>query len=305
MTERKHNLPNSNLTHQSLRSAFEANGFAIVRGLVPDDDCAALLEHVQAIRQGNDQSPRVPVQNQYGRLGQLSMVKINQLTERVAAFEQLAHRDAIVDIVEALIGPGARIFRDVVVVKPGQTGGVLRHHQDSAYWDVEPKCLVSAWIALSPAPAAAGPLSVVPGSHDAPVPHSLAISDRIPVPAWVTSALRGLVSRAGTGDNTASASGRGLLWRAKRLVLASGSRFAPVLARLSDYHVSGVVRSDCVVIEAEPGDVVFFHSLLVHGTGPNTTRHDRAVSIISYMPSGATLPRAEAASLPLARNPVG
>jgi ectoine hydroxylase-related dioxygenase (phytanoyl-CoA dioxygenase family) len=232
------------------------------------------------------------------------MVKLNQLTELVSEFEELAHRPELVERVEELIGCESRLFRDVVVIKPANTGGELRHHQDSAYWDVEPKSLVSAWVALSDAPVESGPLSVIPGSHRTLRPHGLALTRKIPLPNGITAVLRRLVSLAGTGDNVASVPNHGWLWRVKRLVLARGTKLIPGLARLQDYHVRGIEPGECRVLDVAMGDIVFFHSLLVHGSGPNTTDDDRLAVIVSYMRSGSVLPRAEAMSFPLARRSV-
>ena len=63
----------------------------------------------------------------------------------------------------------------------------------------------------------------------------------------------------------------------------------------------GIKPVECRVLALAMGDVVFFHSLLVHGSGPNTTNTDRVGAIISYMRSGSVLPRAEAVTFPLAR----
>jgi ectoine hydroxylase-related dioxygenase (phytanoyl-CoA dioxygenase family) len=283
------------------QTEFDRDGYVVVRGLISPDECDRLTACVEQVQRSTDPRLARAVQRQYGRRRSLRIVKLNQLTELVPEFEELAHRTEIVDRVEQLIGPESRVFRDVTVVKPAHTGGVLRHHQDSAYWDVEPKNLVSAWIALSDAPVEAGPLSVIPGSHRSLTRHDLVLANRVPVPSRVTSLLRRLVSRAGTGDNVASAGGRGLLWRAKRLVLASSTKLVPGLAGLQDYHVRRIDPAACCVLDVARGDVVFFHSLLVHGTGPNTTTNERVGAIISYMPSGSTLPRADASAFPLAR----
>ena len=284
-----------------LLSQFERDGYVVVPGLIAPETCATLLAVVDRLRLGADDT--VVPQHQHGSSGLLKMTKLNQLSDHTEAFAALAHSSKLVDVVEVLIGPRSRVFRDVVVVKPGPTDGVLRHHQDSAYWDVEPKRLVSAWVALSDASAAAGPLSVVPGSHRSLARHDLILGKRMRLPRRVTELLRGLVSRAGTGDNAATTSDGSLMRRLKRSVLANESRLAPLLEGLQDYHVLDVDESACEILSAEVGDVVFFHSLLVHGTGPNLTEHDRVASIMSYMPADARLPNADASALPLARRP--
>lgn len=283
----------------STAAAFERDGFAIVRGLISEQECANLERIVAEICAGDrtDVSP----QNRRNREGSVTMAKLNQLTDTTPEFKALARSRAIVDEVEQLIGPRARIFRDVVVVKPGPTRGVLRHHQDSAYWDVEPKQLVSAWVALSDAPPESGPLSVVPGSHCALVAHDITVGSHVTLPRTATRFLRSLVSRAGTGDNAATTSGGSTARRLKRAVLAGESRLTPLLDGLQDYHVRNVDAGQCKVLGASRGDVVFFHSLLIHGTGPNLTNRPRIVSVISYMPDGARLPHVDARSFPLAR----
>ena len=50
----------------------------------------------------------------------------------------------------------------------------------------------------------------------------------------------------------------------------------------------------------DAGDVVFFHSLLIHGTGQNVGVFDRVADIISYMPSAARVAGAEPTDSPLA-----
>jgi ectoine hydroxylase-related dioxygenase (phytanoyl-CoA dioxygenase family) len=93
------------------------------------------------------------------------------------------------------------------------------------------------------------------------------------------------------------------LRRLKRAVLAGESSIAPLLDGLQDYHVRDVDAADCETLGASRGDVVFFHSLLIHGTGANLTTRDRVASIISYMLDGARLPNIDAETLPLARIP--
>jgi phytanoyl-CoA hydroxylase len=51
-------------------------------------------------------------------------------------------------------------------------------------------------------------------------------------------------------------------------------------AAMGDYDIN-----DRVHVIAEPGDVVFFHPLLLHGTGRNRTEGYRRVSIAHYASS--------------------
>src|SRR5262249_40527566 len=141
------------------------------------------------------------VQTAFNAQGAVKLIKANGIAEYDARFNELATDARLVDVVEALLGPGARRFRDVLVIKPGRTGGALSYHQDSAYWDVEPKALVSCWLALGDVSKEGSCLSVVPGTHTRAVEHGLYIGGRYEVPRVITRTLRRLVSVAGTGDN--------------------------------------------------------------------------------------------------------
>jgi ectoine hydroxylase-related dioxygenase (phytanoyl-CoA dioxygenase family) len=290
-----------------LRNQYERDGYVVVPGLIEPGDAAALAAEVHDILGGavrHDVDPS-QVQRQFGRGGQLRLTKISQLTRTTTSFAELAHHDAVVDVVEELVGPGARLFRDVVVGKPARTGGRFSYHQDSAYWDVEPMALVSAWVALTDAPADSGCLSVVPGSHRRLLHHGLVLRDRVEVPAWISDGLRRAVSRAGTGDNPGGAGGNVRLWKAKSWVLSTATRWLPILGDLQDFRV--LARDlDARAAQAVPlraGDAVFFHSLLVHGSGANVGDHDRQADIVSYAPADARFTGHGQADMPLARMP--
>jgi len=303
--------PNLNETQstgpRTRRSEFERDGFVRVQGLISREHASELADEVRRILAGDERSDVSPmqVQRQFARGGRLRMTKTSQLTRTSPPFRDLAHSDAVVDVVEELIGPGARLFRDVVVGKPAHTGGKLSLHQDSAYWDVEPMALVSVWVALTDAPEIASCLDVVPGTHTGLIPHRLVLRDRMLVPRRLSDSLRRAVSRAGTGDNPGGAGGNLRLWKAKSMVLSTATRWAPVLGDLQDFRVLPDDVDDATR-QPQPlraGDALFFHSLLVHGSGANVSDHDRYADIISYAPADAHFVGHGVAEFPLARRP--
>jgi ectoine hydroxylase-related dioxygenase (phytanoyl-CoA dioxygenase family) len=288
-----------------LCARYERDGYVVVRELIAPPEAAALAGEVRGILAGTPRADvaRSQVQHQYGARRTLRTTKVSQLTRTTTTFAELAHRGDVVDVVEALIGPGARLFRDVVVGKPARTGGRFSYHQDSAYWDVEPKALVSVWVALTDAPLEAGCLNVIPGSHTVLRRHGLVLRDRLPVPTRISDGLRRIVSRAGTGDNPGVAGGDPRLWKAKSLVLSSATRWLPILADLQDFRVlpRALDGGEAVPVPLAAGDALLFHSLLVHGSGPNTSDHDRYAAIVSYAPAGARFTGHGVADLPPAR----
>lgn len=265
---------------------YESQGFLHVPALLPRADAERLRAHVEALlaNGGGEHVAPQQLQTEYDRRGQVSLVKLNRVTETDPAFRALSHRTELVDVLEQLLGPGARVFRDLVVVKPAHSAGTFSWHQDSAYWDVEPRALCSAWIALTEVSEQASCLRVVPGSHDRIRAHGLFVRGRA-LPRPLVSGLRKLVSYAGTGDNPGAAGGNQTLWKLKRLVLHSATRVLPDLSGLRDFRAlpREVDEARSVSVTARPGDVVFFHSQLLHATGPNTADVPRYTPIISYM----------------------
>jgi ectoine hydroxylase-related dioxygenase (phytanoyl-CoA dioxygenase family) len=71
----------------------------------------------------------------------------------------------VLDPVEDLIGPDIRLFHFTIWPKSPGDPAYVSWHQDATYFALEPAVHVTAWVALSDAPAEAGCMEVVPGSH--------------------------------------------------------------------------------------------------------------------------------------------
>ena len=80
----------------------------------------------------------------------------------------LAHRPALLDPVEDLIGPNILVFASKFWIKEGHDGTFVSWHQDSAYFGLEPHDLVTAWIALTDSHRTNGCMRVIPESHIGP-----------------------------------------------------------------------------------------------------------------------------------------
>lgn len=272
-----------------IRKSFERDGFVVLRGLLPRVDILRMREYADQLVAAGDASPVMRyTQTAFDRSGNVKLMKISSLAENDPQFHALGTLTPVVDIVETLLGPGARRFRDVMIVKPGNTGGGFSYHQDSAYWDVEPKALVSSWISLGDVAEDGSCLKIVPGTHRVPLEHRLYLRGRHAVPLWFSRLLRRVASLAGTGDNP-DATGSKLIWKLKRFVLATTTRFFPVFFDLQDFRIPpptvDPAREKLVPVQA--GDVVFFHSLLWHATGPNQSERTRYAEIISFMSADA------------------
>jgi ectoine hydroxylase-related dioxygenase (phytanoyl-CoA dioxygenase family) len=69
-------------------------------------------------------------------------------------------------IARAVVGEAVTLYRAVLFNKPARGGTVLPWHQDGGrFWGVDRDPILQIWTALDDAPAAAGCVEVLPGSH--------------------------------------------------------------------------------------------------------------------------------------------
>lgn len=76
--------------------------------------------------------------------------------------------DAVLDLVEPVVGPNIGLWASHLISKEPYTGKVTPWHEDSAYWNgrtstMEGICTV--WLALDRATPENGSMAVIPGSH--------------------------------------------------------------------------------------------------------------------------------------------
>lgn len=80
----------------------------------------------------------------------------------------LTHDPRIVEPVASLLGHDVLLWSmDWFIKVPGAAH--VTYHQDATYWGLKPHHVVTAWIALSDAGPATGPMRFLPGSHRGPV----------------------------------------------------------------------------------------------------------------------------------------
>lgn len=75
--------------------------------------------------------------------------------------------DAVLDVVESLIGPDIALFSSHFLCKPAHTGRRVPWHEDSAYWRGrwDPMEVVTVWLALDPSTPDNGNMRVIPATH--------------------------------------------------------------------------------------------------------------------------------------------
>ena len=77
----------------------------------------------------------------------------------------LVRHPAILDCVEALIGPNILVFHTTVWFKEPRSANSVPWHQDATYFGLEPFKHVTAWVALTPSTEEMGCVVMLPGSH--------------------------------------------------------------------------------------------------------------------------------------------
>ncbi|MBA3683819.1 MAG: phytanoyl-CoA dioxygenase family protein [Planctomycetes bacterium] len=75
--------------------------------------------------------------------------------------------DAVLDLVEPLIGPDIALFSSHFLCKPPGDGKRVPWHEDGAYWRgmLAPMEVVTVWLAIDESDVANGCMRVIPGSH--------------------------------------------------------------------------------------------------------------------------------------------
>jgi ectoine hydroxylase-related dioxygenase (phytanoyl-CoA dioxygenase family) len=218
---------------------FQDEGYFIVENLVSPDEVCQLLQRLDDYVEERRPLPEglhLQVEPTVER-GEMAAGRANRFRKMWPTvptddlFTQLALKPELVHIMQALMGPNLKLFRDAVMMKPPGIGSAKGVHQDSPYWPIEPMALASYWIALDPATRSNGCMTVIPGSHKwGPQPHVTTTDDFV----------------------------------------------------IPEEHYNA---ADLVPVELAPGSALVFHSLMIHGSAPNTSSDPRRALVLSYMSS--------------------
>jgi phytanoyl-CoA hydroxylase len=161
-------------------AAYERNGFIVVEGIISREETEVLKERVSEYTHGGrDRSVlQVQVEPRVER-GEMQVDhpgdgirKIDSLVLGDDLFANLGLRSAVVDVIEQILGPDIKLFRNSLMLKPPEVGSQKGWHQDSPYWSIEPMALCSCWLPLDDATPENGCMVVLPGWHKrSPLPH--------------------------------------------------------------------------------------------------------------------------------------
>jgi phytanoyl-CoA hydroxylase len=218
---------------------YHRNGYLIVRNLVDQADVEALRTFAMDLLYGRLEIPGAPPiadntpQELYKRF-----TRIHMLHRQFAPAERYLLYPRVLDVLEALIGPDVLALQTMLFLNPPGLGG-QGWHQDAYYITTYPETLIGVWIALDRADEANGCLWVTPGSHTEPI--------------YPSAERDHLYAEEAFADLTTVAN------------VSSLDDEANTLTQVAKRYPDPI---PCIV---EPGDVIFFHSHLLHRSYPNRT----------------------------------
>lgn len=154
---------------------------------------------------------------------------------------------AIIDVVESLIGPDIVLWESDWSVKRAGTGDYVPWHQDSPYWNLSTDDVVSVWIAMGKVTAENGAMQVVPGSHK-----------------------HGQIGKVDAEGNLYNA-------------YTQGQRTTDEDCMFPFAHLNDEYSHRAIPVELESGEFSVHSVNLIHGGGPNPSKHDRIGFAMRYI----------------------
>lgn len=247
-------------------ASYHKDGFLIVRGLLTREDTERLQSWTDDIYYGritelDHLSPAHPWMKETDKAERLSSARMHMPHQQNETAEWGLLHPQLLDVLEALIGPDVLALQSMLFFNPPGKGG-QGWHQDSFYIQTQPDSLIGAWIALDRADEENGCLWVAKGSHCEPI---------YPPPAarngYVHADerhIQGLVPANAASDMDDSVN------NLSKVALKYG---------------------EAVPVVVEQGDVIFFHSHLLHRSFRNgTTDRSRRAYVLHYCNARSWVP---------------
>ena len=239
---------------------FHAQGFLVVKGLVPQNDIDEMNNHMDNLLAGREQIEGSKMMKTFGIAPKKpeEWLRVHMLHRLSTIHERFMLHPRILDVLEAIIGPDVLALQTMLFFKqPGQSG--QGYHQDSYYIPTFPDTLCGAWLALTHANKENGCLWFTVGSQNEPI---------YPDPSGIGAALTSNFSDLGTIENASAT-----------------DETANGLLRIANKYPGKEVA-----VEAEPGDVVFFAGHILHRSHTNHSDQPRRSFVGHYCNARSIVP---------------
>lgn len=147
-------------TPEMLRQAYRRDGFVFPVPVLTDAQMAGIRGRLDGYLAGAQRDVKEDLLLQF---------KVHMAFEWA---DRLIRHPAVLDAVEALIGPDILVWNTAVLIKKPQRRDFVSWHQDVYYWGNHPDHVVGGWIALADSTPQNGCVQMIPGSHEwGIVPH--------------------------------------------------------------------------------------------------------------------------------------
>ncbi len=221
---------------------YQTHGWLRMAGLLPAADVARLKRYADDLWCGRIDVPGVeppPIGATEAQLAQ-RFTRIHMLHRQHAEAEWGLLHPRVLDVLEALVGPDILALQSMLFFNPPGRGG-QGWHQDAYYITTFPDTLIGAWMALERADEANGCLWVADGSHIEPIYPPADRSTRF---VHARDAFHDLPEARNVSH-----------------LEDEVNSLAPVAQTYRPWRP----------VPMDPGDVLFFHSHLLHRSYPNQT----------------------------------
>jgi ectoine hydroxylase-related dioxygenase (phytanoyl-CoA dioxygenase family) len=158
----------------SVREAFDADGFVHLHGVLSPDTIAAQEPAITGkVIELNTMHLPMSERTTY----QKAFLQVENLWRHSPAVRELVFSRRLAQIAAELLGvDGVRLYHDQALYKEAG-GGVTPWHADQYYWPLASDRAITAWIPLQETPLEMGPLAFARGSHRFSYGRDLPISD--------------------------------------------------------------------------------------------------------------------------------
>jgi phytanoyl-CoA hydroxylase len=154
---------------------FESDGFLVIPDLIDIVEARAIRKRLEDLAYGRVKPPSgvnfelEPAASSKSSNQSNGSPMFRQIYD-IAPYDWLisksfAFNSKVVAVTKSLLGSDIRLYRATAMLKPRFIGSDLPYHQDSAYWPIYPRSLVSCWMALDKATTDNGCMRVIPGAH--------------------------------------------------------------------------------------------------------------------------------------------
>ena len=155
---------------EARRAFYEENGFILVKGALPREECAVYREelHDLARRLQAKKDSNATWRGTWLKEEERQRVQIlycHDVQFYLSSFTRLLVDPRLLDPVADVIGPNIQLHHTKMFIKPPETGSPFPMHQDYPYFPHERHSMLAAIVHFDDAPLERGCLRVVPGSN--------------------------------------------------------------------------------------------------------------------------------------------